>query len=31
MGPRLSSLLDLPPELANLAVPPLVENAIKQG
>ena len=36
MGPRLRSRLDLPPELADLAVPPLllqplVENAIKHG
>lgn len=36
MGPRLQSRLDLPPELARLAVPPLllqplVENAIKHG
>ena len=36
MGPRLRTRLDLPPELANLTVPPLllqplVENAIKHG
>ena len=36
MGPRLRCRLDLPPELADLAVPPLllqplVENAIKHG
>ena len=36
MGPRLHTKLDLPPELAGLAVPPLllqplVENAIKHG
>jgi sensor histidine kinase YesM len=36
MGDRLHSELDLPPELANLPVPPLllqplVENAIKHG
>lgn len=36
MGPRLRSRLDLPPDLANLPVPPLllqplVENAIKHG
>jgi hypothetical protein len=36
MGPRLSTALDLPPELAQVQVPPLllqplVENAIKHG
>ena len=36
MGPRLRTRLDLPPELANLTLPPmllqpLVENAIKHG
>jgi sensor histidine kinase YesM len=36
MGPRLRYTLDLPPELANLSVPPLllqalVENSIKHG
>ena len=36
MGPRLQFTLDLPPELANLSVPPLllqpiVENSIKHG
>jgi Histidine kinase len=36
MGPRLTYTLDLPPELANHAIPtlllqPLVENAIKHG
>ena len=36
MGPRLQTSLDLPPELADLAVPtlllqPLIENAIRHG